>query len=272
MIKKTAVRAKQWQVDILKNMHAEEARPSASQRHKLAVETGLDEAWIRNWFMRKNRGSRAPMHPGGPLMHIIKLDRPKPDTPIHSDTSRSQGPASSHPVVSQGTSDTPPTLESLLVSVNRQSDKGYSMRTLAPNDALPHSVDPRSLSYTPDVRPALATRSNSSSYSSLEEESTLPQNTRKRRYSRDPLHNRYPDFSKFFLPTPSDTIGDAAKTPELPPIDMSSPIHNPSSINTALSPDFAPSAMQLHSPIAMPVFFFRKLIPLALHASARPSR
>lgn len=41
MSKKPIVRAKQWQLDILKKMHAEEARPSTSQRHKLVIETGL---------------------------------------------------------------------------------------------------------------------------------------------------------------------------------------------------------------------------------------
>ncbi|KAG1748731.1 hypothetical protein EDB19DRAFT_1905072 [Suillus lakei] len=261
MIKKPPVRAKQWQLDILKKMHAEEARPSASQRHKLAVETGLDEPWIRNWFIRKNRGSRAPPRPGGPLMCIIKLDPPEPDNPTYFDASRSQGP-SSHPVTPQGTSDIPPTLDSLLASANGQVDQNYPTQRLAPRYILPHSVEPRSLSYTPDARPALAIRfSSRSSYLSFGEESTLPQNTRKWRYSRDPLHNRYPDFSKFFLPTFSDTTGDAAKTPEFSPIAMSPLTHNPSSIDAALrlSPDFSSSFMQLHSSITMPVFFSASL-------------
>ncbi|KAG1772359.1 hypothetical protein EDD22DRAFT_947481 [Suillus occidentalis] len=251
MIKKPTVRAKQWQLDILKKMHAEEARPSTSQRHKLAVETGLDEAWIRNWFMRKNRVSRAPvqnpqMRPGGPLMRIIKLDPPESDTPTNSDASRSRGHFPAHRVVFQGTSDLP-TSEALLASVDKAVN---STRRLTPRYSLPDSAEPRSLGYTLDELPTLATRSSSRpSYSCLGKEMILRQNTRTWQYSRDPLHNRYPDFSKFFLPARSDTIGDAATTPELSPVTMSSLTHNPSSVNTALSPGFALSTIQLRPSI-----------------------
>ncbi|KAG1774886.1 hypothetical protein EV702DRAFT_1121667 [Suillus placidus] len=226
--------------------------------------------------MRKNRVSRAPsqMRPGGPLMRIIKLDPPEPDTPTYSDTSRSQGPTPSHPVVSQGTSDLPPTSESLLALVDR-ADEVNSTQKLAPRYSLPYSVEPRSLGYTPDAPPALATRSSSGlSYSSLGKERALRQNTGTWRYSRDPLHNRYPDFSKFFLPAPSDTMGNAAKTAEFSPISMSPLTHNPSSIGTALSPDFTLSTMQPYPPIAMPVFFSASLSLLhnmqAQHARDSP--
>ncbi|KAG2112291.1 uncharacterized protein F5147DRAFT_650928 [Suillus discolor] len=247
MSKKPIVRAKQWQLDILKKMHAEEARPSASQRHKLATETGLDEAWIRNWFMRKNRVPRRPVQtrPEGPLEHIIKLDPPQPDTPTYSDASRSQGPSRSHPVVTQKMSILPPTSESLLASVGR-ADSAKSTWRLAFRYGLPHSVEPRSVGHTSDEPPAVAIGSSSrSSYSSLGKEKALQQNTKAWRYSRDPLHNRYPDFSKFFVPTSSDTIGDAAKMPEFSSIAMSSLTHNPSSIDTALSLDSTFSTMQL---------------------------
>ncbi|KAG2155917.1 uncharacterized protein EDB93DRAFT_1247558 [Suillus bovinus] len=264
MIKKPTVRAKQWQLDLLKKMHAEEARPSTSQRHKLAVETGLDEAWIKNWFMRKNRVPRppVPMPPGGPLVRIIKLDLPQPNTPTCSDASRSRGPSPSHPIVSQGTSDLPPTSESLLASASR-ADEINSTRRLAHGYSLPSSVESRSLGYTPDMPPALAIRSSPRSSSSLEKERTLRwQNTRAWRYSRDSLHNRYPDFSKFFLPAPSDTIGDTLKMPEfssIPMPDISSLTHNPSSINTALSTDSTLSTMHLYPSITMPVFFHTSL-------------
>ncbi|KAG1906545.1 uncharacterized protein F5891DRAFT_975330 [Suillus fuscotomentosus] len=246
MSKKPIVRAKQWQLDILKKMHAEEARPSTSQRHQLAMETGLDEAWIRNWFMRKNRVPRPPVQtrPEGPLVHIIKLDPPQPDTSTCSDAPR-EGPSLSHPVVTQKMSILPPTSESLLASVGR-ADSAKSTWRLASGYSLPHSVEPRSVGYTSDATPALAIGSSSrSSYSSLGKEKVLQQNTRAWRYSRDPLHNRYPDFSKFFLPASSDTIGDAAKMPEFSSIAMPSLTHNPSSTDTALSLDSTFSTMQL---------------------------
>lgn len=210
--------------------------------------------------MRKNRVSRASvqnpqMRPGGPLVRIIKLNPPVPDTPTYSDASRSQAHSPSHTVMSQGTSDLAPTSESLLALVDR-TVKVNSTRRLAPKYDLPDSAETRSLGYTPDAPPTSATRSNSrSSYSSLGKETALRQNTRTWQYSRDPLHNRYPDFSKFFLPAPSDTIGDAAKTPELSPIVMSSLAHGPSRIDTALSPEFALSTTQLYSSVTMPVFF-----------------
>lgn len=200
--------------------------------------------------MRKNRVSRAPvqnpqMRPGGPLVRIIKLDPPESDTPTNSDASRSRG-----------TSELP-TSETLLASVDKAVN---STRRLTPRYSLPDSAEPRSLGYTPDEPPTLATRSSSrASYSCLGKEMTLRQNTRTWRYSRDPLHNRYPDFSKFFLPAPSDTIGDAATTPELSPVAMSSLTHNPSSIDTTLSPGFALSTIQLYPSIIMPVFFSTNL-------------
>ncbi|KAG1792959.1 uncharacterized protein HD556DRAFT_1527741 [Suillus plorans] len=255
MSKKPIVRAKQWQLDILKKMHAEEARPSTSQRHKLAMETGLDEAWIRNWFMRKNRVPRPPVQtrPEARLVHIIKLNPPQPDTPTYSDASRSRGPSPPHPVATQKMSILPPTSESLLASVGR-ADSAKSTWRLASGYNLPHSVEPRSVGYTSDATPVLGSSSRSS-YSSLGKEKALQQNTRAWRYSRDPLHNRYPDFSKFFLPAYSDTIGDAAKMPELSSIAMPSLTHNPSSIDTALSLDSTFSTMQLYSSITTPVFF-----------------
>ncbi|KAG1822901.1 uncharacterized protein BJ212DRAFT_1331267 [Suillus subaureus] len=202
--------------------------------------------------MRKNRVPRAPVQME-PLMRVIKLDPPEPNT---SDASRSQGPSPSHPMVPQGTSDLPPTSESLLASVDR-ADKVNPTQRLAPRYILPNSVEPRPLGHTSDAPPALATTPSSrSSHSSLGKERALRQNTRTWRYSRDPLHNRYPNFSKFFLPAPSDTIGDAtSKTPEFSPIAMSSPTHNASSIDTALSPDFTDSTTQLYPSITMPVFF-----------------
>ncbi|KAG1745877.1 uncharacterized protein EDB91DRAFT_1246017 [Suillus paluster] len=272
MTKKQAVRAKEWQVDILKNMHAEEPRPSASQRRRLAVETGLDEVWIRNWFIRYNKrsgsrplGGSTPTRRGGSLMHTIKLIVPRSDTTIHSDTSRSQGPSPAHPVLSPGTSDILPPLDTLLASVNGQAVKYYSRRMLHPSytQVLPQSVDPRFLGYIPGAPSALGSRSSSSSssscYSSLGEENAFPRNTRKWRYSRDPLHNRYPDFSAFFLPTPCDAICDAAGMPEFSPIATSSPMHSPSSLSTVLSPDFTLSTMPMHSPIALPVSFPARL-------------
>jgi len=211
--------------------------------------------------MRKNRVPRAPvqMRPEEPLIRVIKLDPPGPNTPTHSDASRSQVPSLSYPVVSQGTSDLPPTSESLLALVDR-ADKVSPMRKLAPRYSVPYSVEPRSLGHTSDVPPALAISSSSkSSYSSLGKERALRENTRTWRYSKDSLHNRYPDFSKFFLPAPSDTIGDATKMPEFSPIAMSSLTHNPASTDTALSPDFTLSTMQLYPSISMPIFFSASL-------------
>lgn len=211
--------------------------------------------------MRKNRVSRASvqnpqMRPGGPLVRIIKLDPPKSDTPTNSDASRSRGHSPAHRVVSQGTSDLP-TSEALLASVDKAVN---STRRLTLRYSLPDSAEPCSLGYAPDAPSTLATSSSSRpSYSCLGKEMTLRQNTRTWRYSRDPLHNRYPDFSKFFLPAPSDTIGDAATMPELSAIAMSSLIHDPSSIDTALSPGFALSTIQLYPSITMPVFFSTNL-------------
>ncbi|KAG1872375.1 hypothetical protein DFJ58DRAFT_436732 [Suillus subalutaceus] len=190
--------------------------------------------------MRKNRVPRPPVQtrPGGPLMRTIKLDPPELNTPSCPDASRPQV-ISSHPVVSPGMSNLPPTSESLLASVDRM-DEVNSTRMLAPGYSLSYSVEPRSPGYTSDALPALATGSSSRSSDSFPgNERALRQNTRTWRYSRDPLHNRYPDFSKFFLPVPSDTIGDTTKMPEFSPIAMSPLTHNPSSIDTALFPDFA---------------------------------
>lgn len=204
--------------------------------------------------MRKNRVPRPPVQtrPGGPLMRIIKLDPPELNTPSYPDASRPQIP-SPHPVVSQGTSTLPPTSESLLASVVRV-DEVNSTRRLAPS--LSYSVEPRSLGYTSDALPALATSSSSrTSYSFPGKERALRQNTRTWRYSRNPLHNRYPDFSKFFLSAPSDTIGDATKMPEFSPIAMSPLTQSHPSIDTAPSLDFAFSTMQLYPSITTPVFF-----------------
>lgn len=176
-------------------------------------------------------------------MRTMKFDPPEPNTAAYSDPPRSQVSSSLHPVMSQGTSNLPLASESLLASVDRAHNVNMMQRLTSPTYSPPYS----------DAPPAFVTRSSPrSSYSSLGKERALQQNTRTWRYSRDPLHNRYPDFAKFFLPVPSDTIGDAAKIPEFSPIAMSPLIHNPSSIDTAPPPDSALSTMQLYPSIAMP--------------------
>lgn len=135
-------------------------------------------------------------------VRIMKLDPPGPNTACYSDPPRSQVSSPLHPVVSQGTSNLPSASESFLASVDRADNVNLTQR-LTPTYSPPYSVAPCSLGYTSDAPAAFVTRSSPrSSYSSLGKERVLQQNTRTWRYSRDPLHNRYPDFAKFFLPVP----------------------------------------------------------------------
>jgi hypothetical protein len=171
--------------------------------------------WIKAWFTRENRklrtckGVSIPTAPENP---IIKPNLSLPEATSHSDCSISLSPSPLQTTSSQGTLKISPALDVLLTLVSGQADEdcGYwagSTRILAPTPRriLP-PIDFLSLGHNLDVsRPA--------PHSTMEEQltqSALPQHTSTSTwvYSRDPLHGRYPDFSNFFVPTPSATPAD----------------------------------------------------------------
>lgn len=152
------------------------------------------------------------------LLHCKMKPGPSlPEDAIQSSASRSLSPFPSYPISFQGTSNIFPALDVLLTSPNGQGYDyhGYraeSARILAP---IPHRilpyVDHSSLGYVQDG-------SRSAPHWPMEKEltqSASPHYMSTWLYSRDPLHDRYPDFSKFFFPTLSDTFHDAAGFLEL---------------------------------------------------------
>jgi len=171
--------------------------------------------WIKAWFARENRKSRtckgvsiltAPENP------IIKPNLSLPEATSHSDCSISLSPSPLRTTSSRGSLNISPALDVLLPLVSGQADEDCSYwagstRLLAPTPRriLP-PIDFFSLGHNLDV-------SIPASHSTMEEQlaqSALPQHTSTVPwiYSRDPLHGRYPDFSNFFVSTPSATPAD----------------------------------------------------------------
>ncbi|KAH7885249.1 hypothetical protein F5I97DRAFT_1356875 [Phlebopus sp. FC_14] len=194
--KKAPVYAEDWQLSVLKKLYSEITRPTEEQRLAAAAETGLDELWIRHWFTRQNAKAATRNRKKKALEGRAR-------------------PADANPCV----------VAPFRLSVKRYVAGDQLQSTSRPHSATitPHlvkSVHGHDQS-TVDGPPMTASRTASCQWSTMEASETYAcerstsgtqsrffvdmsilrkDNAWRASYSRDPLHNRYPDFSQFFRP------------------------------------------------------------------------
>ncbi|KAH7927768.1 hypothetical protein BV22DRAFT_1031389 [Leucogyrophana mollusca] len=213
---KTPVIAEQWQLALLKKSYRARPSPTEEQRHALVAETGLDESWIRNWFSKQSvkKSTRNRYLP--PATIQPRKTRPSASTskPFILYLPSTMDP----PALSQVDSNTLPypqtsdftVLESkrsvpsaFSTSEGRYPIGGSQCTTAAElDDAHRPVIQSPIIDYIPAASPDdLFGRSPSPSECPSNARSSQSSETSTRlTYSRDPLHNRYPDFSQFFLP------------------------------------------------------------------------
>ncbi|KAF8551697.1 hypothetical protein OG21DRAFT_1498958 [Imleria badia] len=143
--------AKEWQLAVLRKLHAETRNPTDEQRSAAAAETGLDEKWVRNWFSRQ-RSKLAARNSRGRLAATVPIFKFQ------------------HPLIGV------PTRRSVST----------------PTDPAPYLPSPASLGSPSNTQ--TTSRSHRSVSAPISLNNPIPT------YSRDPLCNRYPDFSQFFRP------------------------------------------------------------------------
>ncbi|KAH7914297.1 hypothetical protein BJ138DRAFT_437629 [Hygrophoropsis aurantiaca] len=202
--KQTSIIAEQWQLALLAKAYETQPKPSENQRRALVIETGLDEAWIRN--CRRTRTL-------APASKPFVLYPPSPTNALVVPKPRSDGLAA--PIrrqISDSTSNT--STENRSEHFSSKSANGYPIsgsRIIAPTelDIIQRPKTQSSTSYytsTSSTDDELFGRSPSPTleYPSNHwiSQSDIGPPTRLT-YSRDPLYNRYPDFSQFFLPKAS---------------------------------------------------------------------
>ncbi|KAI9573561.1 hypothetical protein HD554DRAFT_2167143 [Boletus coccyginus] len=192
--------AKEWQLVVLRKLQSESDNPTEQQRAAAAAETGLDEKWVRSWFVRQRAklAARNRKHEPATTAPTFKLQLYYPSRRLVSTPSPSRSPRPSPPTEARDN----------------------------PSTRVPHTA-------------------------------AIPM------YSRDPLYNRYPDFSQFFRPQ----VHERFRTFEVP---------------TAIHPDMNPHApMGLLNPFYLglpthhsstniqpcPVSFSARLVDLLAHSS-----
>jgi hypothetical protein len=162
--------------------------------------------------------------------------------------SRTPGPSSLHPISSQpeGMPNIHPEYDELLASLTAQPGEVDHVWVETPHILAPspHRISPEVDFYPLGYIPA-GSRPTSHSFRGREQ-SALPQHTSTWPYSRDPLHDRYPDFPEFFSPAAYDSFHYGARLPELPSTDSLPTMDNPSS---ALGTDYATRSLE-HIPAA----------------------
>ncbi|KAJ8593796.1 hypothetical protein M405DRAFT_921338 [Rhizopogon salebrosus TDB-379] len=280
-----SVFAKLWQLAILKKMYEENNRPSASQRREPIAETGLyvqieyhllipinvgyrDDAWIKRWFRRQHRMSRARSN------YVLNRPEKSEELPVHqtklnllslledtvkpkSDEPRIPSPPPSHPTSSQGALKTNPKFDELLNAQPGEVDhvrvETPCILTLTPRRILP-AVWSHSLGYIPGQTSHLSRELM---------QRPLPQYTSTWSYSRNPLHDRHPEFSELFSPATYDGSQYGARLPELAPRDSSPIMDNPSNVlrtdYTTRPPEHISAARQspITSSVSLPASWLR---------------
>jgi len=192
----------------------------------------------------------------------VKLNVSQSNDAIWSGESTSLSRSPAHPISSQGTSDISPVFDVLLATSSEPADKDRGYRTESAHILAP---TPRRILPNVDLSGVRVSSDGSKpTHSSMSTELT-PNDTSTWSYSRDPLHNRYPDFSKFFSPMTCDTFSPMASAT------MDNTWNFPGIDYTVQSPDYIPATT--HSPVS-PVSFRTSLslthTPHAEQASGAP--
>ncbi|KAH0832091.1 hypothetical protein J3R83DRAFT_13000 [Lanmaoa asiatica] len=222
--------AKEWQLAILKKLQSESSNPTEEQRLAAAAETGLcvvhetafavvqayppfsrDEKWVRNWFIRqrskvavRNRKIQlATTEPRQTRAHssatvpTFKLQLCYPPAAPQDPPFRRSLPMPFDPAPCLPTNSRQP------------SPAGVESRSLRPSQS---TVNAQAIPRSHQSVPAPMYLNNPSQNPTL-----VPHTTTIPTYSRDPLCNRYPDFSQFFHPQVHERF---------PSSELSAPINN----------------------------------------------
>ncbi|KIJ62607.1 hypothetical protein HYDPIDRAFT_41751 [Hydnomerulius pinastri MD-312] len=236
--KKTPVFAEEWQLAVLKRLLAEPRLSAEEQRSAALAETGLcvpstysnnrhvtsayrDAAWVKGWFARqkskaasRNRKKQVKRQEGNVRAHSADPSLPPVATfrlqlvyPPEADKPQ----YASHGLPSYHTAS-----ESIEPARITPRSGGEAQRANGGRRA-----DPPCLSQPASMRAAHGYDQNISNISTPSDDSRGPDTpielaTRIPSYSRDPLYNRYPDFSQFFHPLVHEQYRSSAT---LPPAD-----------------------------------------------------
>ncbi|KAF9241156.1 hypothetical protein BU15DRAFT_73631 [Melanogaster broomeanus] len=206
--RKQPVFAEEWQLAILRKLQTESRRPTEEQRLAAVAETGLDEIWVKNWFVRQkskvaaqNRKSHALLQQENvraqsahltvlpvTTFRLQSFDLPAANEPRQawyghpSSTGRSVSEAI-EPACVPG----PSGAQVSRTSATHRSDSPHLYQSVVGGHAISR-YEPRFSSTSMPYNDSFPIRT------------VAAQTVMLPTYSRDPLYNRYPDFSQFFHP------------------------------------------------------------------------
>ncbi|KIJ17818.1 hypothetical protein PAXINDRAFT_154380 [Paxillus involutus ATCC 200175] len=190
--KKAPVFAKDWQLAILRGLQTESRHITEEQRLAAVEETGLDKKWVRNWFMRQKSKATA-RNKKNQLCYPPPADEPQHISHgLPSYRSESE-PVDHASVLGQSSGQAPET------SATRRTGSPHASQSIA--QAIPRYE--RSFSST--SVPSDGSFANG----------TPVAHATKMAYSRDPLCNRYPDFSQFFHPQVYERFRNSESLPTI---------------------------------------------------------
>ncbi|KAG8214634.1 hypothetical protein J3R82DRAFT_9712 [Butyriboletus roseoflavus] len=186
--------AKEWQLAVLKKLQSESSNPTERQRSAAAAETGLDEKWVKNWFIRQRskvaaRNRKGQLATSEPRVHSATV--PTFKLQLCYPPAVPSGPQA---LPSRRSVSTPIDPAPYITATSCREPSPASLESRSPHP-------PRS---TVDAQTIHCSHRSVSAPMYLnnppEKPTLVPHATTIPTYSRDPLCNRYPDFSQFFHP------------------------------------------------------------------------